>query len=100
MIWTFARGSERLEVRREVVPGRARLVVNGAHPSAGSTDFSSVIALIRQQGRLEATLLDSGWSLASFEPERRAGAERRAEPRQTLDRRRWWTDPAGRHEPS
>ena len=101
MIWTFARGSERLEVRREVSSDGACLVVSGAHPSAGATAFTSVIRLIQQQGRLEAMLLDSGWSLASFEPERRAQGERRSKPRETPDRRRrWWSDPGARGEPS
>jgi hypothetical protein len=100
MIWTFARGSERLEVRREVLADGAWLVVTGAHPSAGSTTFKSVVALIQQQGRLEATLLDSGWSLASFEPERRAQGDRRSKARESPDRRRGWTEPAVRNEPS
>lgn len=55
-----------------------------------------MMALILQQDQFEATLLDMGWSLASFEPERRSRVERRAEQRDAVDRRRWWTDPAFR----
>jgi hypothetical protein len=96
MVWTFVRGHDRLEVRREATESGAVLIVSGAHPAAGSTAFPSMMALIQQQSQLEATLLDMGWSLASFEPERRSHGERRAAQRDTLDRRRWWTDPAFR----
>lgn len=97
MVWTFVRRHERLEVRREeAADGRPVLVVTGGD-AAGSTPFSDMAALVRQQSRLEIMLIDSGWSLASFEPERRKVADRRATPRETADRRqRWWTDPEAR----
>jgi hypothetical protein len=95
MVWTFVRGHDRVEVRREATEGGALLVVSGKHPAAGSTVYPSLVALIQQQSQLEATLLDMGWSLVSFEPERRT-RQRRAAQRDTLDRRRWWTDPAFR----
>ena len=97
MVWTFARRHERLEVRREQgADGRPLLVVAGGD-AAGSTAFSDMAALVRQQSRLEVMLIDSGWSLASFEPERRSLADRRAKHRETADRRqRWWTDPEAR----
>jgi hypothetical protein len=96
MVWTFVRGHDRLEVRREATESGALLIVSGAHPASGSTAYPSMMALIHQQSQLEATLLDMGWSLASFEPERRTRVERRAAQRDTLDRRRWWADPAFR----
>jgi hypothetical protein len=97
MVWTFARGNGRLEVRREdAADGPLLVVVGGEAP--GSTAFADVAALVRHQSRLEATLLDEGWSLLSFEPERRSSAERRAAKRDTFDRRRWWTDPDFRKE--
>jgi hypothetical protein len=96
VVWTFVRGHDRLEVRREVTDTGALLIVSGAHPASGSTAYPSMMALIRQQSQLESTLLDMGWSLTSFEPERRTLGERRAERRDTLDRRRWWADPAFR----
>ena len=92
MVWTFARDHLRLEVRREETPQGLLLVVTGAEGPA-STEFPDVAALIQHQSRMEATLLDAGWSLVSFEPERRSHAERRAATRDTFDRRRWWTDP-------
>ena len=97
MVWTFVRRHERLEVRREhAADGRTLLVVTGGD-AAGSTAFLDMAALVRQQGHLEVMLLDSGWSLSSFEPERRSVADRRAAPRDTADRRqRWWTDPVAR----
>jgi hypothetical protein len=97
MVWTFARRHERLEIRREQsADGRPLLVVTGGD-AAGSTAFSGMAALVRQQSRLEVMLIDSGWSLASFEPERRSIADRRAHQRETADRRhRWWTDPDAR----
>jgi hypothetical protein len=96
MVWTFVRGHDRLEVRREATEGGALLVVSGKHPASGSTAYPSMVALIRQQSEFEASLIDMGWSLASFEPERRTLVERRAAQRDTLDRRRWWTDSAFR----
>ena len=92
MVWTFVRGHRRLEVRREETPDGPLLVVVGGD-APGSTAFPDMPTLVRQQSRLEATLLDAGWSFVSFEPERRSHAERRAAKRDTLDRRRWWTDP-------
>jgi predicted glycosyltransferase len=97
MIWTFVRRHEQLEVRREeAADGRHVLVVTGGD-AAGSTVFSDMAALVQQQSRLELMLIGSGWSLASFEPERRSLADRRATKRDTADRRqRWWTDPEAR----
>ena len=94
MVWTFVRHHQTMEIRREEsTDGRQLLVVTGGE-SAGTTEFRDLAALVRQQSRLEEMLLDSGWSLTSFEPERRSVADRRAHTRETLDRRRrWWTDP-------
>lgn len=97
MVWTFERGRDWVEIRREETgDGAMLLVVSGGHASVGSTAYADVMALIRQQSVLEATLLEDGWSLTSFTPERRSGAERRTAKRETMDRRRWWTDPAFR----
>jgi hypothetical protein len=97
VVWTFERGREWVEIRREEAGnGVMLLVVSGDHPLVGSTAYVDVMALIRQQNVLEATLLAGGWSLTSFAPERRTGAERRTAKRETLDRRRWWTEAAFR----
>jgi hypothetical protein len=80
----------------QAADGRHVLVVTGGD-AAGSTVFSDMAALVQQQSRLEVMLIGSGWSLASFEPERRRLADRRAAKRDTADRRqRWWTDPEAR----
>lgn len=91
MVWTFSRRQHRLEIRRETTPDGAVLVVVGGD-APGAMAFRDMSALIDQQSRLEARLLDAGWSLVAFEPERRSHAERRAAARGSLDRRRWWTD--------
>jgi hypothetical protein len=92
MVWTFARAHHRLEIRREQTDEGPLLVVVGGD-APGSTLFSNVAALIAYQTRLESTLINGGWSLFSFEPERRSHEDRRAAQRETFDRRRWWTDP-------
>lgn len=92
MVWTFGRAQQRLEVRREETDQGLLLVVVGGD-APGSTLFSNLAALIKSQSQLEARLIDAGWSLISFEPERRSHDDRRAVPRESFDRRRWWTDP-------
>ena len=44
------------------------------------------------QRDMETLLLKTGWSFQDFEPDRRAGRDRRGWPRRSNDRRRWWTD--------
>ena len=88
MVWTFGRGPHRLEIQREDTSDGPLLVVAGGE-APGSTLFPSIAALIRYQAQFEAALLDAGWSLIAFEPERRTHAERRAAKRDTFDRRRW-----------
>lgn len=93
MVWTFVRRQERVEIRREPAPDGGSLLIVTGGDAAGSTVFRDMVALVRQQSRLEKMLLDSGWSFVSFEPERRSVADRRAVTRETDDRRRsWWTD--------
>jgi len=98
MVWTFGRGPHRLEIQREDTSDGALLVVSGGD-APGSTLFPNIAALIRYQTQFEAALLDAGWSLVAFAPERRSHVERRAARRDTFDRRRWWTDPAFRNRP-
>ena len=97
MLWTFGRGPHRLEIQREETSDGALLVVSGGD-APGSTLFPNIAALIRYQTQFEAALLDAGWSLIAFAPERRS-AEGRGASRDTFDRRRWWTDPAFRNRP-
>jgi putative acetyltransferase len=95
MIWTFVRRHQRLEIRREPHRDGIELVVTGGD-APGATLFGDLAALVAHQTRIEARLINEGWSLASFEPERRSHVERRRQARATIDRRRWWTDPVFR----
>ena len=91
-VWTFGRNKQRLDIRRTGTPKEPVLeVVGGDAP--GTTLFKDMTALVRYQTALESRLVADGWSLLSFEPERRSGTERRAAARGRLDRRRWWSDP-------
>ncbi len=89
--WTFRRGLQSLTMQREAVPGgEFRLVVieNGR---LREYKFASLQRLVPFQSAMEAWLLDGGWSLAEFAPDRRQGGDRRGLTRDTVDRRRWWT---------
>jgi hypothetical protein len=98
MVWTFARGHQRLEVRRQETAGGPMLLVSGGD-APGVTGFADMAALVQHQTRLEAMLLDGGWSFVAFEPERRRDADRRATKRNSPDRRRRWSEgPAETHD--
>ena len=91
-VWTFGRGDRRLDIRRlQTAEGTVLEVYGGDAP--GTTVFKDMAALVAYQSRLESTLIDGGWTLISFSPERRSQTERRVAARPTLDRRRWWSDP-------
>jgi hypothetical protein len=89
--WTFRKGAEELTLSRRANGDRLVLIV--AKPD-GQREmcFSSDEALHRFQSDMESFLVRTGWSLASFSPERRSSHDRRSFPRETNDRRRWWTD--------
>jgi hypothetical protein len=89
--WTFRRRDDRLTIQREVTDQGIQLLVskNGQPRAFG---FSSLDRLVAFQCDMEAFLVQTGWSLAEFTPDRRRGADRRGFPRIALDRRRWWTD--------
>jgi hypothetical protein len=90
-VWTYARGTQRLEIRRrETGDGHLLVVTGGDSPS--STTFRDMAALVEQQIRFEGFLIKDGWSFIGFVPERRTHADRRNAPRPTPDRRRWWSD--------
>lgn len=89
--WTFARGADRLEIRREEVANGVNLVVAGEGVPRTYT-FPDVEKLVRFQSDMEAFLLRTGWHFTEFTPERRMGTERRLFPRIDRERRRWWTD--------
>lgn len=86
--WTFERGAERLIVQRDEADEQL-ILTNGA--TSRTLPFSDQAALVTFQHDMEAFLLRTGWLLASFAPDRRR-RDRRTFPRETPDRRRWWTD--------
>jgi hypothetical protein len=91
-VWAFARGDERLEVRREPDGGGVLLVMVATGQAPRCYRFPSLLSLIPFQCDMETMLLKTGWSLESFWPDRRTGRDRRGIPRIENDRRRWWTD--------
>jgi hypothetical protein len=90
--WVFARGDDRITVQRLEIEPSHRLLIEDPKKGSRSYDFSDLTLLVTFQNDMEAFLLRTGWSLAEFHPERRAGQERRTWPRLLPDRRRWWTD--------
>jgi hypothetical protein len=90
-VWTFGLGDRRVDIRRFQTSEGAVLDVQGGE-APGTTVFKDMAALVAYQSRLESQLIDGGWSLLAFSPERRSQADRRASQRDTLDRRRWWSD--------
>jgi hypothetical protein len=90
--WVFARGGERLEIRRSGTPTATKLVVWSSDGELKTYDFSDHAALVNFHAEFEQRLSDKSWSFVGFEPERRAGADRRAvaraQDRRTSARRR------------
>jgi hypothetical protein len=96
-VWVFVRGEERLTVRRGTSEdGFVLELQDSSEPR--SVPFKDELSLITFQSDMETVLLQTGWSLESFEPDNRTGRDRRSWPRLSSDRRRWWTDglPKGR----
>jgi hypothetical protein len=90
--WTFRRRDDLLTIeRRRSEDGSFQLLVeeNGRPRSFLFNDFERLVLF---QSDMESFLVRTGWSLASFAPDRRRGTDRRQFPRTNPDRRRWWTD--------
>jgi hypothetical protein len=87
----FQRGDERLMLQRYDEQEGPALVITNAEGSR-SVPFKELAALVTFQANMEQFLVRTGWSLATFEPERRRYQDRRLFPRVNPDRRRWWTD--------
>jgi hypothetical protein len=88
--WVFTRGDgHRLEMHRLESTCDLILVEGSGNPRCHR--FRDIVALVTFQNDMEAFLVNTGWSLAAFYPERRHDGERRTWPRHG-DRRRWWTD--------
>jgi hypothetical protein len=87
----FQRGDERLVLQRYDEQEGLALVITNAEGSR-SVSFKEFAALVTFQANMEQFLVRTGWSLATFKPERRRYQDRRLFPRVQPDRRRWWTD--------
>jgi hypothetical protein len=90
-VWTFVRGSDRLEISRDAVDDGVMLTMTG-EGTPRSYFFREASRLDIFQRDMETLLLKTGWSFVGFSPERRIGGDRRGWPRKADDRRRWWTD--------
>jgi hypothetical protein len=97
--WTFVRGEERLVIRSQQAGEEALLLAIEGGTEAHTYAFADRRLLDGFQSDMEAMLLQTGWSLAGFEPDRRRGRDRRGWPRVEPDRRRWWTDGQERRNP-
>jgi hypothetical protein len=90
----FQRGDERLMLQRHDEHEILALVITNAEGSR-RVPFGDYAALVTFQMNMEEFLVRTGWSLATFTPERRRYQDRRGFPRDHPDRRRWWTDGRG-----
>jgi len=83
--WIFVRGTDQLIVRRH---SDHELSISAGDDPPRSFYFDSLRALVGFHLNLEDDLLDEGWTLTTFAPERRQGPEdRRAISRSGADRR-------------
>ncbi|HTK30056.1 MAG TPA: hypothetical protein VL309_10910 [Vicinamibacterales bacterium] len=84
--WVYVRGGHSLEVRRwERDVGGGLIVVERGQRTAQW--FEDVSAMYDAQSRLESYLLETGWSLREFFPDRRMGRDRRLQTRASERRR-------------
>lgn len=91
MLWTFGRGDERVRIGRGSDTCDLVVMTSPNQPRRYSfKDWSSLNAF---QADIEALLLNTGWTLLQYSPERRRGRDRSGGSR-LEDRRRWWTDAA------
>jgi hypothetical protein len=91
VLWTFGRGNERVRIGRGSETCDLMVMTSPNQPQRYSfKDWSSLNAF---QADIEALLLNTGWTLLQYSPERRRGRDRRGRTR-VEDRRRWWTDSA------
>ena len=89
MLWTFSRGNERIRIGRSADTCDLVVMTRPNEPRRYTfTDWSTLDSF---HADLEAVLLNTGWSLLQYSPERRRGRDRRGFPR-LQERRRWWTD--------
>ena len=74
--WVFGRDDARIEVCRSSAPTSTQIdvAIGGANGLFRFLDRQSVVAF---HAGIEHALLQTGWQLLKFEPERRAGSDRR-----------------------
>ena len=90
LTWVFARHDDRLVLKRVEREGCPTLVIDNGE--VREYRFEDTAALVVFQSDMEQLLVQTGWTLAEFTPDRRSGYDRRGFPRIDNDRRRWWTD--------
>jgi hypothetical protein len=85
MRWTFTRGDAHIDVYRSGAETSTQIevVAAGSMRAFRFADRRSVVAF---HAGVEHALLETGWHLERFEPERRTGVDRRAQQR-GIDRR-------------
>jgi hypothetical protein len=83
--WVFAREADRIDVYRSIAETSTQIEVSvgGEMRAFRFADRHSVVAF---HAGVEHALLQTGWRLTMFEPERRAGSDRRTLQR-GIDRR-------------
>jgi hypothetical protein len=84
--WLFAREGITIRIRR--LPD-LRIDIESSEGSTRAFAFPDIDELTAFQCGFEQHLIDTGWSLVEFGPERRSGRERRTVPRPGRDRRRY-----------
>lgn len=90
LTWIFARNDDRLTLKRVDRDGSPTLVIDNGETR--EYRFEDMAALVVFQSDMEQLLVQTGWALTEFTPDRRTGYDRRGFPRIENDRRRWWTD--------
>ena len=90
--WTFHRRREWLTIQREAIPGGGLRLVVVENGRSREFTFAGLDRLVPFQCDMEASLVNDGWALVEFVPDRRQGGERRVAMRASVDRRRWWTN--------
>jgi hypothetical protein len=80
--WTFGRNDTRIDLYRPIAASSTQIdvIVSGDLQTFRFADRRSVVAF---HAGIEHALLQTGWQLLAFEPERRTGADRRALQRGT-----------------
>jgi hypothetical protein len=90
-VWSFTRGIEHLQIRRQPADEGVTLSIVG-DGAPRSYVFSDEVRLEAFQRDMETLLLNTGWTFDGYAPDQRHGRDRRGWPRNANDRRRWWTD--------